>query len=359
MNRPKAFSPLWMSQRSTRDSLKTIGEFGLIRQLNRQWPASSPWIVKGIGDDAAILKTRQGQRLLISTDVFMEGVHFDLAYQTTKDVGWRAAVANLSDIAAMGGNPLYLLVSMAVPVRIPPHNVRELYRGIRAACDPCNVELIGGDTSSSPSSIFLSLTIVGSVRANRALTRNRAEVGDRLYVTGTVGDSKAGLRVLQTHSNNRRGFSPSAVEKFLIRRHLRPIPRIHVGQLLVARNLAHAAIDLSDGLSSDVAHVCEESQVGAEIRGRALPLSSQLYAFAQRNNLDPLELALHGGEDYELLFTAPAKRHQKVLNVSKQTGVPVSCIGEIKPKTFGQQLELPEGRKQKMLKKSFNHFSNR
>ena len=359
MNRSNALPPSGTSTSSKRDSLKTIGEFGLIRQLKQRWSTSSPWIVKGIGDDAAILKARQGQQLLISTDVLIEGVHFDLAYQTPKDVGWRAGVANLSDIAAMGGTPLYLLVSIAIPTRIPPQNIRELYRGLQAACGPYTVELIGGDTSSSPSHIFLSLTIVGSVQANRALTRSRAEVGDRIYVTGTLGDSNAGLRILQTHSKHLRSSSLSAVEKFLTRRHVRPTPRIHVGQLLADRNLAHAAIDLSDGLSSDVGHVCEESQVGAEIRGKALPLSSQLRAFAQRNNLDPMELALQGGEDYELLFTAPAKNHQKVLTVSKQTKVPIACIGEIQPKIFGQQFELPEGRKQKLAKKSFTHFSNR
>ena len=348
-----------MNHSSARHSLKSIGEFGLIRQLKQQWPSSSPWIIKGIGDDAAILKARQGQQFLISTDVSIEGIHFDLAYHTPKDVGWRAGAANLSDIAAMGGTPLYLLVSMAVPVRVPPQHIRELYRGIQAACRPCNVELIGGDTSSSPSQIFLSLTIVGSVRANRALTRNKAEIGDRIYVTGTIGDANAGLRILQTHSTKGRGFRPSAVEKFLIRRHLRPAPRIHVGQLLVDRKLAHAAIDLSDGLSSDVGHVCEESRVGAEIHGKALPLSSQLRALAQRHKTDPMKIALQGGEDYELLFTAPPKHHQKVLRVSEQTRVPITCIGEIKPKKFGRQLELPDGRKQKLPNESFHHFNSR
>lgn len=348
-----------MSTSSKRDSLKAIGEFGLIRQLKQQWPTSSPCIVKGIGDDAAILKARQGQQFLISTDVSIEGVHFDLAFHTPQDVGWRAGVANLSDVAAMGGTPLYVLVSLAVPVRTPPKNIRALYRGLQDACAPCNVELIGGDTSSSPSHVFLSLTIVGSVRANRALTRHGAEVGDRLYVTGTVGDANAGLRILQSHANTLRRFSPSAAEKFLIRRHRRPTPRIHVGQLLVDRNLGHAAIDLSDGLSSDVGHVCEESQVGAAIRGEALPLSSQLRTFAKRHNLDPLELALQGGEDYELLFIAPAKHHRKVLLISEQTKVPISCIGEIKPKTFGQQLELPGGRIQRLATMSFQHFSSR
>ena len=342
---------------SKRDSLETLGEFGLIRQLKQQWRSSSPWIVKGIGDDAAILKARRGQQLLVSTDVFVEGVHFDLAYQTPKEVGWRAGVANLSDIAAMGGTPLYLLVSMAIPSRIPPKHVRALYRGLQDASGPHDVALIGGDTSSSPSRIFLSLTIVGSVRATRGLTRNRAEVGDRVYVTGTIGDANAGLRILQTHSKHSRRFNPSPAEKFLIRRHVRPMPRIRVGQLLADRNIAHAAIDLSDGLSSDAGHVCEESRVGVEIRGQALPLSSQLRAFARLNNLDPFELALQGGEDYELLFTAPAKHHRRVMHVSKQTNVPISWIGEIKPETFGQQLALPDGRKQQLVKKGFEHFN--
>jgi thiamine-monophosphate kinase len=348
-----------VNRSSTRDSLKTIGEFGLIRQLRRQWPTLSPRIITGIGDDAAILKTRPGQRLLISTDVLIEGIHFDLTYQTPKDLGWRAGVANLSDIAAMGGTPLYLLVSMALPVRVPPRHVRELYRGIHAACHPFNVELIGGDTSSSPSQIFLSLTIVGSVGVKHALTRNNAEIGDRIYVTGTLGDANAGLRILQTRSTTHRQSRPSAVEAFLIRRHLRPAPRIHVGQLLVNRKLAHAALDLSDGLSSDVAHVCEESRVGAEIRTTALPLSSELRAFAKRDKRDPMQIALQGGEDYELLFTAPAKRHQNVLRVAEQTKVPITCIGEIKPKTFGRQLVLPSGRRQKLPNESFRHFNSR
>ncbi len=348
-----------MNRSSTRDSLKTIGEFGLIRQLQRQWPTSSPSIITGIGDDAAILKIPPGQQLLISTDVLIEDIHFDLSYQTPKDLGWRAGVANLSDIAAMGGTPLYLLVSMALPVRVPPQHVRELYRGIQAACHPFNVELIGGDTSSSPSQIFLSLTIMGSVGVNRALTRHTAEIGDHIYVTGTLGDSNAGLRILQTHSANRRRFHPSAVETFLIRRHLRPAPRVHVGQRLVNRKLAHAAIDLSDGLSSDVGHVCEESRVGAEIHATALPLSSQLRAFARRDKREPMEIALQGGEDYELLFTAPAKHHRNVLRVSEHTQVPITCIGEIKPKTFGRQLVLPSGRKHKLSNESFRHFNSR
>ncbi len=342
---------------SERDSLTTLGEFGLIRQLTRLWPSSSAWIVNGIGDDAAVLKTRRGHQLLISADGFVEGIHFDLAVQTPKEVGWRAGAATLSDVAAMGGTPLYLLASLAIPAGIPPAHLRALYRGLRDACAPYRVDLIGGDTSSSPSHVFLSLTIVGSVQAKRALTRTRARVGDRLYVTGTLGDARAGLGLLHAQSHARGRSGPSAAETFLIRRHVRPTPRIRVGQLLVAKNLARAAIDLSDGLSSDVGHLCTESQVGVEIRGHALPLSRQLRAFARRNNLDPVEFALRGGEDYELLFTAPARHHQRVLQVAEQTRVPVSWIGEIRPKAFGRQLILGDGRKQRLVNVSFEHFT--
>lgn len=343
-----------MSKASGRDSLTTVGEFGLIQQLKQQWPRSSPQVVQGIGDDAAVLKTAPGRQLLVSTDVFIEGVHFDLAFQTLRDVGFRAATANLSDIAAMGGDPSYLLVSMAIPGHLSVKSVRACYRGLQDACGPDKVELIGGDTSSSLHHIALSLTIMGSIRSNRALARSRAKVGDHIYVTGTLGDSYAGLHVLRTHAKNRPRLRRD--EQWLTRRHLRPTPRIAVGQLLAHRGIAHAAIDLSDGLSGDLSHICEESRVGAEIWATALPLSSHLHTFAKHNKLDPVELALRGGEDYELLFTAPAKYHQKVFDIAKKTKVPIACIGTIKPKTFGRRLKPTRGRTQQLKKRSHEHF---
>ena len=345
-----------MSIAPGRDTLETVGEFGLIRQLKRQWPTSSPLVLKGIGDDAAVLKTVAGQQLLISTDTFIEGVHFDLAFQTLRDVGFRAGAANLSDIAAMGGRPLCLLVSIAVPARVPAQHIRALYRGIRDACGSNSVELVGGDTSSSPGNIFLNLTIIGTIPSNCALTRSGAKVGDRLYVTGTLGDARAGLHILQTRSRGRQQSRLSAIEHFLIRRHLRPTPRLDIGQALSTRGLAHAAIDLSDGLSGDVRHLCENSQVGIEIRANALPLSPQLHAFARRNHLDPFTFALSGGEDYELLFTAGATHHETVLNLSRRTEVPIAWIGDIKPKKSGQWLILPQGLTRKLVPKSYRHF---
>ena len=343
-----------MSRTSGRDSLTTVGEFGLIQQLRRQWPTSSPRVVQGIGDDAAILRPSPGQQLLVSTDVFIEGVHFDLTFQSPRDVGFRAATANLSDVAAMGGTPLYLLVSMAVSGHLPITRVRAWYRGLRDACSPYAVDLIGGDTSSSLHHAFFSLTIMGTIQANRSLTRNRAKVGDHVYVTGTLGDSRAGLQVLRTRVNTRPRLRRD--ERWLAQRHLRPTPRIVVGQLLARQGIAHAAIDLSDGLSGDVCHVCEESRVGAEIWATALPLSSHLRTFAKHNEVDPVEFALRGGDDYELLFTAPSKHHQKVFDVAQKTKVSISRIGTIQPKSFGRRLTDGRGRTRTLMKQSHTHF---
>ena len=345
-----------MISTSGRDALTTVGEFGLIQRLRRQWPTSSPRVVQGIGDDAAILQPSPGQQLLVSTDVFIEGVHFDLTFQSPRDVGFRAAAANLSDIAAMGGTPLYLLVSMAIPGHLPITHVRAWYRGLQEASSPYQVELIGGDTSSSLHHAFLSLTIMGTIPSNRSLTRNRARVGDHVYVTGTLGDSHAGLQVLRTRGNTRPRVRLRRDEHWLAQRHLRPTPRIVVGQLLARQGIAHAAIDLSDGLSGDLCRVCEESRVGADIWATALPLSSHLRTFAKSNEVDPVEFALRGGDDYELLFTAPSQHHQKVVDVAQKTTVPISRIGTIQPKPFGRRLTYDQGRPRTLLKQSYTHF---
>lgn len=345
-----------MIRTSGRDSLTTVGEFGLIQRLRRQWPTSSPRVVQGIGDDAAILQPSPGQQLLVSTDVFIEGVHFDLTFQSPRDVGFRAAAANLSDIAAMGGTPLYLLVSMAIPGRLPITHVRAWYRGLHEASSPYQVELIGGDTSSSLHHAFLSLTIMGTIPSNRSLTRNRAQVGDHVYVTGTLGDSHAGLQVLRARVNTRPRVRLRRDEQWLAQRHLRPTPRIVVGQLLARQGIAHAAIDLSDGLSGDLCHVCEESRVGADVWATALPLSSHLRTFAKSNEVDPVEFALRGGDDYELLFTAPSKHHQKVVNVAHKTKVSISRIGTIQPKPFGRRLTYDRGRPRTLMRQSYTHF---
>jgi len=335
--------------------IRDLGEFPFLRRLRERLPHAihDPRIQLGVGDDCAALSL-PGLTVL-TTDAMIAGVHFQCEWAPFFVLGQKAFAVNASDVAAMGGEPAFALLSLGVPQDAAVEDLDAFFDGFLEAAQQMRTTLIGGNMSAAPV-FMISVSLLGQT-PHGPIARSGARVEDEVYVTGTLGDANAGLRILQTQSANRR--RPSAVETFLIRRHLRPAPRIHVGQLLGNRKLAHAAIDLSDGLASDVGHVCEESRVGAEIRATTLPLSSQLLAFARRDKRDPMKIALQGGEDYELLFTAPAKHHQNVLRVSEQTKVPITCIGEIKPKTFGRQLVLPSGRKQKLSRESFRHFNSR
>ena len=273
-----------MALRQASDRLPEFGEFGLIRSLRRRFSHQDPAVIRGIGDDAAVIAVSPRRWWHLTTDLLAEGVHFDLHTAAPESVGYRAAMANLSDIAAMGAAPRYLLTSIAVPRSFQATKVDQLYRGLMKAFRKHGVALIGGDTSASQGGLFLSLMVIGTTPARQALLRSGARVGDGLYVTGTLGDSLAGFRILsdpsrlQLAANHRR---------FLVSRHLRPTARVKEGQWLNRARLATAAIDLSDGLSGDVRHICEESQVGVEIELDALPLSAACRAYAAASRQDP------------------------------------------------------------------------
>jgi thiamine-monophosphate kinase len=217
----------------------TIHEFDLIRTLHQRHSRHTPSVIRGIGDDAAVITSRAGQWTVLTTDLLTEGVHFDLRTATMPDIGFRAAVANLSDIAAMGATPQYLLVALAIPRSGTSLQVHQLYRGMMAACRPHHVRLIGGDTSASDGGWFLSLTVIGMVPPRKALFRSGARIGDYLYVTGTIGDSLAGLRLLneplpRKNRNPRTATLSTRHRQFLIGRHLRPSPRVEEGRWLSA-----------------------------------------------------------------------------------------------------------------------------
>ncbi|MGH8525872.1 MAG: thiamine-phosphate kinase, partial [Gammaproteobacteria bacterium] len=274
----------------------TVHEFDLIHALRRQHRVHTPSVIRGIGDDAAIIASQTGQWTVLTTDLLTEGVHFDLRTATMADIGFRAAAANLSDIAAMGATPHYLLVSLAIPRTGASRHIHQMYRGMMAACSPHHVRLIGGDTSASSGGWFLSLTLIGFVSPNKALFRNGARIGDYLYVTGTIGDSLAGLRLLNEPTPRAKRHSRTAAlstkdRQFLIGRHLRPTARITEGGWLSANRFATSAIDLSDGLSGDLRHICEDSHVGVELDLGALPLSPACRAYAAVRKLDPVHLA--------------------------------------------------------------------
>ncbi|MBI2839714.1 MAG: thiamine-phosphate kinase [Acidobacteria bacterium] len=280
--------------------IRDWGERGLIGWLRRQRqrvPFSPAYrLLKGIGDDAAIIAGRGSGKLLVSCDALVEGVHFDRQRASGADVGWKAGAVNISDIAAMGGRPLYLLVSVALPAGIERAWAQGFFRGLLAAARRYGAAVIGGDTVASPGPVFVDVAVIGECA--RPVMRDGARAGDALFVTGTLGDSAAGLISLQRRSGVRA----------LERHHLRPQPQVEIGHLLAAKGIPTAMLDMSDGLSRDIRNLCDASRCGAQIQAGAIPISRSVRRFCARAGLDPLTLALHGGEDYRLLFAVSPRK---------------------------------------------------
>ncbi len=310
-----------------------------------------------MGDDAALLAHPSSAHLVISTDLLVEDIHFSKKTASFYDIGYKAAVANLSDIAAMGATPTYILVAVALPPYVRYGDWKDLYRGLSVPCKSHGVQLVGGDTSASHSSLFLAITILGQVEPGHALTRGGAREGDLIYISGSLGNSAAGLACL-IHQTSRENISTLRQPmKFLVRRHLHPTPRIALGRLLSSRRLASAALDLSDGLSGDIEHLCQQSRVGALILEASLPMSPHLRSYASQVSADPLPWALHGGEEYELLFTVSPKKQHSLESAIKQLRIPATAIGVITSRRSGIQITHQNGRTQKLEPKSYVHFS--
>jgi thiamine-monophosphate kinase len=302
-----------------------------------------------IGDDAAAFKPRRNHLTLISTDALVEHVHFDLRYFAPEDLGWKALAVNLSDIAAMGGTPLYVTTSIALPRKMPAHFLEGIYRGLAKLARQHGVTLIGGDTCSSRDGVFLDVTIVGEVEPRKLVTRSSARPGDLLYVTGELGGSAMGLELLAQASPPSKRHNST-----LIQRHLRPRPRCALGRFLAHRRLPSAMIDLSDGFSSDLHRLCQASEVGAVIWGDFLPcqrIPARQHSLLSQSGFN---YALNGGEDYELLFTVPPRLRKRVPKLFQ--GVPIGNVGHI---TSDTSVWLWQGdRKTKLLPAGFDHFGN-
>ena len=291
----------------------------LIRQIERIMRfRGDPSAEVSIGDDAAVFKPEPKQRILVSSDALVEHVHFDLRYFLPHDLGWKALAVNLSDIAAMGGLPLYFTTSIALPLALPRRFVAEFYRGMARLARVHRVALIGGDTCFSPHDLFIDITILGAVLGPRQVTRSQAKAGDCIFVTGELGGSAMGLELL-------RKFGRKGRSRALARRHLRPEPRCRIGRHLAEHRLASAMIDVSDGLSTDLNHLCAQSGVGAEIWRPELPVARVLKEHRKLLSGDPIEFCLHGGEDYELLFTVPSRLRRRI--PAMLFGVPIHHIG--------------------------------
>lgn len=336
-----------------------IQEFALIRCLKDRYTRHAQGLVQGIGDDAAVIETSAQAWWHLTTDLLAEGIHFDLKSITPESVGYRAAMANLSDIAAMGAAPRYLLISFAIPKTVKWSHIYELYSGLMKACRRYDVALIGGDTSASKTGLFLSITLVGTTSGRRALFRHGAKVGDCIYVSGTLGDSLAGLKLSMSSTSSSLGRRntefPRSHRQFLIRRHSHPTARVAEGRWLNDKRLASAAIDLSDGLSGDLRHLCEESRVGAEVELDKIPTSPACRAYARTIGVSPIRLALTGGEDYELLFTASPHDCDTIERQARTRGYRMTRIGTIRPQRFGIQMTT-DGRAQPMPATSYEHF---
>ncbi|MBN1289338.1 MAG: thiamine-phosphate kinase [Actinobacteria bacterium] len=302
-----------------------------------------------IGDDAALFRFNSDTSLL-TIDSFYEGTHFSLDYFDLRDVGWKAVSAAISDIAAMGGAPECAMVSCGFSSPPSPEGVRSLIEGVLESLDACGCELIGGDVCRSPAGLLLTVAVAGTPPEGGPVLRGGAKSGDLIGVTGTLGDSAGGLSVLQTP---RAG--PASEYPRLENAHLRPKPRVTEGRLLSAAGVS-AMEDLSDGLITDVGHICEMSRLGCIIESAYLPLSEELERLAESRDVDPLAWALSGGEDYELVFTASPDRFGDALKVLSSNGVRATKVGEMKPVDSGVRILSGAGEVIDPAGNGFEHF---
>jgi thiamine-monophosphate kinase len=333
--------------------LREIGEFGLIARIKNSWPESCQQVIQGIGDDAAVSSLGPGNDLVSTVDLLIEGVHFDLSLIEPYPLGRKSLAVNLSDLAAMGATPRWMLLSFALPSRLSVEFIDQFFAGLRAAAKTYGVSLIGGDTSSSPDRLFISITLLGEGKKEALVFRHGAKPGDDLYVTGTLGDSLLGLQLAKSLG----GRTPSAEEKFLLERHLDPTPRLQEGRVLAEKGLARAMIDISDGLLSDLNHICEESQVGALIWADRIPQSP---AFRSRVPASPGEewkWALKGGEDYELLFSAPPEKAGDLVALGKEWPCGITRIGRVEPRSQGVVVRDEKGPVDPSSLKGYDHFA--
>ncbi|MHC1697109.1 MAG: thiamine-phosphate kinase [Geobacteraceae bacterium] len=329
------------------NDLRKLGEFGLIDRIARQLPAGKG-VALGIGDDAAAFAPSPGQLSLITTDTLVEGIHFDLSFCDPLSLGKKALSVNLSDIAAMGGKPKYFLLSLAIPPAMPLEFLDDFICGMLTRAEQFGVHLIGGDTCSSSGPLVLTLTVLGEQSPDLLVRRSGACPGDQICVTGTIGDSALGLRLLQ--QGGRQGNA--------IMQHLDPVPRVLEGLALAEATLPSAMIDLSDGLMADLGHILDLSSVGARIYSAALPLSDAFREHFPTVTEEALSLALAGGEDYELLFTVPAEKIPKVFPLLEKLGTPVSVIGTITAENTRAIIDSA-GREIPLNRKGYDHFSGR
>ena len=336
-----------------RTSLAELGEFGLIKHLTDHITLTHTSSIKGVGDDAAVLEFNDKQ-ILVTTDLLIEGVHFDLSYMPLKHLGYKAVVVNLSDVYAMNGTPTQITVSLAASNRFPLEAIEELYAGIHLACKLYNVDLVGGDTSSSTKGLLISVTAIGEAAPEDIVFRNTAKVNDLIVVTGDLGAAYLGLQVLEREKQVFQA-NPNAQPEldnytYLVERQLKPEARKDIPSLLQELDVKPTAmIDISDGLSSEIIHICNQSKVGCNLFEDKIPLDPQVISTCEEFNLDSTTVALSGGEDYELLFTVDTADYPKIKDNPNLT-----IIGHITEKNEGMSLITRANQKIELTAQGWN-----
>lgn len=342
--------------------IKELGEIALIKAITEQFTSVHPRIIKGIGDDASVTIQNESTYLLCTTDTLVEDIHFSLKYTPPYNLGKKAVSVSLSDIAAMGGTPLFLITSIILPANTSTDFINLVYKGIKHSAEEFDVKLIGGNTSSSPDKIIVSTTMLGEVAKNNVAFRKGASVGDNIYVTGCLGDSALGLKILKESQKLKKTKGKEIIANKIfndaILKHIDPAPRVKEGMEIARRKLASSMIDISDGLILDLKHITEESMVGAKVWQSKIPISLALKTWISDNPQD-ITLAVNGGEDYELLFTASKENSREINVLSKDLGIQITQIGEIETKEDGVIVLDERGGGFQLVSEGFEHFKGR
>lgn len=341
---------------TTRTEISKLGEFGLIEYLTQNMPLKNAETLKGVGDDAAVLDYKDKQ-VLVTTDLLLEGVHFDLTYVPLKHLGYKSAVVNFSDIYAMNGQPKQITVSIGLSKRFSVEDMEELYSGIRLACDVYGVDLVGGDTSASLTGLAISITCIGEGEKGKVVYRSGAKETDLVCVSGDLGAAYMGLQLLEREKkvfNGEKDFTPDfSGKEYLLERQLKPEARKDIiAALREAGILPTAMMDVSDGLSSELLHISKESHVGCRIYEERIPIDYQTAVMAEQFNMNLVTAALNGGEDYELLFTVPLADYDKVSNLKG-----IKIIGHITKPELGNYLEGRDGGEVELKAQGWNSLS--
>ncbi len=326
-----------------------MDEFSLIAKIRDKLAEKNDRVRVGIGDDAAVLVPPKGN-LLTTTDCLVESVHFDLKFSSPEELGQKALAVNLSDIAAMGGTPLYALVSLGIRNGISEEFILNMYDGIKRMADRFQVAVVGGNITQSPGHFFVDITVIGE--AESYWTRSGAREGDRVAVTGRLGGSACGLRLLQEKGTGVRNQFADLVDS-----HLAPIPCLREAKLLMGLDAVTSAIDISDGLSSELHHLAQSSDLGFEIEAAKIPFASKLKEACKLLGADPMEFALHGGEEYQLLLTMKPEKWEESLEVLRKAGAELTEIGKCTSLTRSVILVDSLGKKLPLQPKGWNHLN--